>query len=92
VSASGTHKDQLQLRRIQRGVSWARHLSKATFRELFCGLVEAQQTWNRNPRAPLDRKEHCNLALAIRRFRKAWDTYPADDNVLFNSSIDDNDS
>jgi hypothetical protein len=66
---------------IQRLAVWSARLPFPVFKQLFCRLLEAQQRWNRNKRNPLDRNHHCRLAKNIRRFRKQFDIYPADDDT-----------
>ncbi|KAI0481290.1 hypothetical protein GGR56DRAFT_688901 [Xylariaceae sp. FL0804] len=74
---------------VQQAVPWAKKVSKVTFFELFCRLIEAQIQWNLTMAPPFDRSEHCRLAKAIRAFRQQYDNYPEVDNTERGCVIDD---
>jgi len=74
---------------VQAAVPWARGLNTLVFYELFCRLIEANMTWNNNPRPEFDRAKHSRLAQTIRAFRQERDYYPEDDSVAFGQMIID---
>ncbi|KAK6086988.1 hypothetical protein SCUP234_02081 [Seiridium cupressi] len=79
ISARDNVEDFLQ--KVHTCNEWTATLPFPVFQMLMCRVIEAQMLWNQDKRAPLDRKDHSQLAKVVRSFRQALDVYPKNDDT-----------